>query len=137
MLGSNVINLKMEDTCRAAMSQEGLDWNVLREYEMDAGLGNGGLGRLAACFLDSIATLDLPAVGYGLRYDFGIFNQNIINGYQVEQPDEWLKQGYPWEIPHPEFSFEVHYGGRVEARSGPEGSGMALGGYQNRDRHAL
>ncbi|MGA9265734.1 MAG: glycogen/starch/alpha-glucan phosphorylase, partial [Rhodomicrobium sp.] len=69
MMGNNVINLKMEDTCRAAMFQEGLDWEDLREYEIDAGLGNGGLGRLAACFLDSIATLDLPGVGYGLRYD--------------------------------------------------------------------
>ena len=121
MMGNNVINLKMEDICRAAMSQEGLDWEDLREYEIDAGLGNGGLGRLAACFMDSIATLDLPAVGYGLRYDFGIFKQNIKNGYQVEQPDEWLKHRYPWEIPHPEFSFEVQFEGQVETRSGPKG----------------
>ena len=99
----------------------GLDWEDLREYEIDAGLGNGGLGRLAACFLDSIATLDLPGVGYGLRYDFGIFKQNIKNGYQVEQPDEWLKHRYPWEIPHPEFSFEVQFEGHVETRSGPKG----------------
>ena len=121
LMGNNVINLQMEDICRTAMSQEGLDWEDLREYEIDAGLGNGGLGRLAACFLDSIATLDLPAVGYGLRYDFGIFKQNIKNGYQVEQPDEWLKHLYPWEIPHPEFSFEVQFEGRVETRSGPKG----------------
>ena len=121
MMGNNVINLKMEDTCRAALGQVGLDWEDLREYEIDAGLGNGGLGRLAACFLDSIATLDLPGVGYGLRYDFGIFKQNIKNGYQVEQPDEWLKHRYPWEIPHPEFSFEVQFGGHVETRSGPRG----------------
>ncbi len=121
MMGNNVINLKMEDICRAAMTQEGLDWEDLREYEIDAGLGNGGLGRLAACFLDSIATLDLPAVGYGLRYDFGIFKQAIKNGYQVEQPEEWLKYRYPWEIPHPEFSFHVEFEGRVEARSGPRG----------------
>ena len=119
LIGNNVINLQMEDICRTAMSQEGLDWEDLREYEIDAGLGNGGLGRLAACFLDSIATLDLPAVGYGLRYDFGIFKQNIKNGYQVEQPEEWLKHRYPWEIPHPEFSFEVQFEGRVESRSGP------------------
>ena len=91
LMGNNVINLEMEDICRAAMAREGLEWEDLREYEIDAGLGNGGLGRLAACFLDSIATLDLPAVGYGLRYDFGIFKQNIKNGYQVEQPEEWLK----------------------------------------------
>ena len=121
LMGNNVINLQMEDICRTAMSQEGLDWEDLREYEIDAGLGNGGLGRLAACFLDSIATLDLPAVGYGLRYDFGIFKQNIKNGYQVEQPEEWLKHRYPWEIPHPEFSFEVQFEGRVETRSGPKG----------------
>ena len=121
MMGNNVINLQMEDICRKAMSQEGLDWEDLREYEIDAGLGNGGLGRLAACFMDSIATLDLPAVGYGLRYDFGIFKQNIKNGYQVEQPDEWLKHSYPWEIPHPEFSFDVQFEGRVEARYGPKG----------------
>ena len=121
LMGNNVINLHMDDVCRTAMSQEGLDWEDLREYEIDAGLGNGGLGRLAACFLDSIATLDLPAVGYGLRYDFGIFKQNIKNGYQVEQPEEWLKHRYPWEIPHPEFSFEVQFEGRVETRSGPKG----------------
>ncbi|MGD1019110.1 MAG: glycogen/starch/alpha-glucan phosphorylase [Verrucomicrobiia bacterium] len=121
LLGNNVVNLKMEDTCRAAMAQAGLDWNVLRDYEADAGLGNGGLGRLAACFLDSMSTLNLPAVGYGLRYDFGIFNQKIVNGYQVEQPDDWLKLGYPWEIAHPEFSFEVQYEGRVEARPGSKG----------------
>src|SRR5271157_905593 len=121
LMGNNVINLQMEDICRTAMSQEGLDWEDLREYEIDAGLGNGGLGRLAACFLDSIATLDLPAVGYGLRYDFGIFKQNIKNGYQVEQPEEWLKHRYPWEIPHPELSLEVQFEGHVETRSGPRG----------------
>ena len=121
MMGNNVINLQMDDICRTAMLQEGLNWEDLREYEIDAGLGNGGLGRLAACFLDSIATLDLPAVGYGLRYDFGIFKQNIKNGYQVEQPEEWLKHRYPWEIPHPEFSFDVQFEGRVEMRSSPRG----------------
>lgn len=121
LLGNNVINLRTEDVYRTAMSQEGLNWEGLREYEVDAGLGNGGLGRLAACFLDSIATLDLPAVGYGLRYDFGIFKQKIVNGYQVEQPDEWLKLRYPWEIAHPEFSFEVEFEGRVATRPGSRG----------------
>ena len=121
MMGNNVINMQMDDICRAAMDQLGLDWEDLREYEIDAGLGNGGLGRLAACFMDSIATLDLPAVGYGLRYDFGIFKQNIKNGYQVEQPEEWLKHRYPWEIPHPEFTFEVHFEGRVEMRHNAKG----------------
>jgi starch phosphorylase len=121
LLGNNVINLKLEESCRYTMAELGLDWEVLRDREVDAGLGNGGLGRLAACFLDSMATLSLPAIGYGLRYDFGIFNQKIVNGYQVEQPDEWLKLGYPWEIPHPEFSFPVQFEGRVEVISGPRG----------------
>ena len=121
LLGNNVINLKLEDTCRTAMAELGLDWEALRDHEVDAGLGNGGLGRLAACFLDSMATLNLPAVGYGLRYDFGIFNQRIVNGYQVEQPDEWLKLGYPWETAHPEFSFPVQFEGHVETFWGPNG----------------
>ncbi len=121
LLGNNVINLNLEDACRSAMTGLGLDWDALRDCEVDAGLGNGGLGRLAACFLDSMATLDLPAIGYGLRYDFGIFNQKIVNGYQVEQPDHWLKLGYPWEIAHPEFSFPVQFGGRVDVSAGPRG----------------
>ena len=121
LLGNNVINLKLEGSCRDTMAELGLDYEALRDREVDAGLGNGGLGRLAACFLDSMATLSLPAIGYGLRYDFGIFNQKIVNGYQMEQPDEWLKLGYPWEIAHPEFSFPVQFGGRVEVISGPRG----------------
>jgi len=121
LLGNNVINLNLEDSCRKAMSDVGLDWENFRDYEVDAGLGNVGLGRLAACFLDSLATLNLPAVGYGLRYDFGIFKQRIVNGYQVEQPDEWLKLGYPWEIAHPEFSFPVQFEGRVETLTGSNG----------------
>ena len=122
LLDNNVINLHLEEACREAMATFGLNWDDLRDQEVDAGLGNGGLGRLAACFLDSMATLNLPSVGYGLRYDFGIFKQRIVNGYQVEVPDEWLKLGYPWEISHPEFSFEVEFGGRVESRPGPNGS---------------
>jgi starch phosphorylase len=122
LLGNNVINLQLEDACRQALSDVGLNWDDLRDQEVDAGLGNGGLGRLAACFLDSMATLNLPAVGYGLRYDFGIFNQRIVNGYQVEVPDDWLKLGYPWEIAHPEFSFPVQFEGRIETRPGPQGT---------------
>jgi glycogen phosphorylase len=121
LLGNNVINLNLEDNCRAAMAELGLDWEAIRDCEVDAGLGNGGLGRLAACFLDSMSTLSLPAIGYGLRYDFGIFNQKIVNGYQVEQPDEWLKLGYPWEIAHPEFSFHVPFEGRVDVIAGRNG----------------
>jgi len=121
LLGSNVMNLRMEDICQKAMKKVGLDYHALRDFEVDAGLGNGGLGRLAACFMDSLATLHLPAVGYGIRYDYGIFNQKIVNGYQVEEPDPWLKNGYPWEICHPEYACEVKFEGEVEARQGPEG----------------
>jgi len=121
-LEHNVMNLRLEDACRQAVLDVGLNWDDLLDQEVDAGLGNGGLGRLAACFMDSLATLNFPCVGYGLRYDFGIFNQRIVNGYQVEVPDEWLKLGYPWEIAHPEFSFPVQFEGRVESRPGPKGS---------------
>ncbi|MEJ2108696.1 MAG: glycogen/starch/alpha-glucan phosphorylase [Acidobacteriota bacterium] len=113
LLGNNAINLKIEDLCVKAMQKEGLDWQRIRDYENDAGLGNGGLGRLAACFLDSLSTHKYPAFGYGLRYNYGIFHQHIVNGYQVEEPDAWLKHGYPWDIAHPEFSFTVGYGGQV------------------------
>jgi starch phosphorylase len=114
LLGNNVINLQMEESCREAMTEIGLDWNKLRDYEHDAGLGNGGLGRLAACFLDSMSTLRLPCIGYGLRYDYGIFKQLIVNGAQVEEPDHWLKNGYPWEIERPEYGCTVNFEGRVE-----------------------
>lgn len=117
LLGNNAINLRIEDLCVKAMEQEGLEWDHLRNYENDAGLGNGGLGRLAACFLDSLSTLKYPAIGYGLRYDYGIFNQTIVNGYQVEKPDAWLKHGYPWDIAHPEFSFDVGYEGCVKTEN--------------------
>ncbi|MBK8175287.1 MAG: glycogen/starch/alpha-glucan phosphorylase [Rhodospirillales bacterium] len=115
-MGNNVINLLLEDTCREAMRQLGLDWDVLRDVESDAALGNGGLGRLAACFLDSMATLQLPALGYGIRYDYGIFKQHIENGYQLEDPDNWLRYGNPWEVVHPELSYIVNFEGRAEPR---------------------
>ncbi len=121
LLGNNVVNLNLEETCRKALSGIGLDWNMLRDFEVDAGLGNGGLGRLAACFMDSLSTLKLPAVGYGLRYDYGIFNQKIVNGCQVEEPDAWHKNGYPWEIQHPEFAFTVKFGGNVREEQGIAG----------------
>ena len=113
LLGNNVINLKMEDLCRDALAQLDLDWKDLRDYEVDAGLGNGGLGRLAACFLDSMATLELPAYGYGIRYEYGIFNQHVVDGYQVESPDNWLRYGNPWEFPRPEVLYPVKFYGRV------------------------
>ena len=113
VMGNNVINLQLEEPVREAMRSLGLSWDILRDVERDAGLGNGGLGRLAACFLDSLATLQLPGYGYGVRYDYGIFRQTIKNGNQVEEPDNWLRFGNPWEIERPEAMFEVHFGGRV------------------------
>src|SRR5262249_14440758 len=122
-LTKNVVNLRIERACRQAAAQVGLNWDQLVEQEVDAGLGNGGLGRLAACYMDSLATLNYPSFGYGLRYDFGIFNQRIVNGYQVEVPDEWLKFGYPWEISHPEYSFTVQFEGRAEMQPRANGAG--------------
>ena len=116
-MGNNVINLQADGAVREAMESLGLSWDELREVERDAGLGNGGLGRLAACFLDSLATLQLPGYGYGLRYDYGIFRQAIKDGNQVEEPDNWLRFGNPWEIERPEAQFEVHFGGRVQMES--------------------
>ena len=112
-LGNNIINLQIEDELKKGLEEMGVSLEELREQEVDAGLGNGGLGRLAACFLDSLATLDLPAFGYGLRYDYGIFRQEIENGYQVEQPDEWLRFGDPWETQHHSIAVTVNFGGRV------------------------
>jgi starch phosphorylase len=118
-MGNNVINLRMDQAVTTAMSELGLDWSYLRDIEPDAGLGNGGLGRLAACFLDSMATLELPGYGYGVRYDYGIFRQAIKDGCQVEEPDHWLRHGNPWEIERPEYQFEVHFGGRVVEERDP------------------
>ena len=117
LLGNNVINLKADQLCRDALKDFGVNWNDLRDYETDAGLGNGGLGRLAACYLDSMSTLDLAGMGYGLRYDYGIFRQRIVGGNQVEEPDHWLKDGYPWEMARPEYAQHVHFGGHVECRT--------------------
>ena len=117
LLGNNVINLKADQLCRDALEEYGINWNDLRDYETDAGLGNGGLGRLAACYIDSMSTLNLAGMGYGLRYDYGIFRQRIVNGCQVEEPDHWLKDGYPWEMARPEYAQHVHFGGHVECRS--------------------
>ncbi len=114
LLGNNVINLKADKTCDAALKTFGIDWQSLRDYETDAGLGNGGLGRLAACYIDSMSTLNLAGMGYGLRYDYGIFRQKIVGGCQVEEPDQWLKDGYPWEMARPEYAQQVHFGGHVE-----------------------
>ena len=100
-LSNNVLNLLLESLTKQAVEHEGLDWLATLEEEPDAGLGNGGLGRLAACFLDSMATLQLPAMGYGLRYDYGIFRQEIVDGQQIECPDHWLRYPDPWEVARP------------------------------------
>ncbi len=113
-LGNSLVNMGLLDECAKALHDLGYNLEDLREAEWDAGLGNGGLGRLAACFLDSMATLGYPSYGYGLRYDYGIFHQRIVNGAQVEVPDAWLRYGNPWEIPRPGDRFRVQFFGRVE-----------------------
>src|SRR5713226_4389059 len=113
-LANNLLNLGLYDTAREAMRMMGLEVSDLLEQEVDAGLGNGGLGRLAACFLDSMATLDVPGYGYGIRYEFGMFDQEIKAGWQIEKPDEWLRFGNPWEMPRPEYWVPVGFGGRTE-----------------------
>lgn len=113
-LGNSLINLDLYGNAADAIKELGYNLEELREKEWDAGLGNGGLGRLAACFLDSLATLELPAVGYGIRYEYGIFFQSIKDGYQVETPDNWLRLGNIWEFPRPEFLYPVSFYGRVE-----------------------
>ncbi|XP_020846936.1 glycogen phosphorylase, liver form isoform X2 [Phascolarctos cinereus] len=112
-LQNTMINLGLKNACDEAIYQLGLDIEELEEIEEDAGLGNGGLGRLAACFLDSMATLGLAAYGYGIRYEYGIFNQKIREGWQVEEADDWLRHGNPWEKARPEFMVPVHFYGRV------------------------
>ena len=113
-LGNAMINLGVADETTRGLYKLGLELEEIAEAEHDAGLGNGGLGRLAACFLDSCATLQLPVLGYGIRYEYGMFRQKIENGYQVEEPDHWLRDGNPWELERPEFTQRVHFGGRSE-----------------------
>jgi glycogen phosphorylase len=122
VLTSNLINLGMYDETRRAMEELSIDLEAVADEEPDMGLGNGGLGRLAACFLDSLATLEIPAMGYGIRYEFGIFDQDIRNLQQVELPENWLRYGTPWEIAHPEIIFTVHFYGRVKQTRLPDGS---------------
>jgi len=118
---NNLINLGMYEETRKAMEDLDIDLDEIVEWEPDAGLGNGGLGRLAACFMDSLATLEIPAYGYGIRYEFGIFDQLIRNMRQIELPDAWLKYGNPWEVPRPEYSFTVRFNGRVKETTLPDG----------------
>ena len=112
-LMNSLLNLAIEEPCKAALEQHGVDLHQVREIESDAALGNGGLGRLAACFLDSMATLNIPGYGYGIRYEYGMFSQHLDGGRQVEHPDNWLRYGNPWEFPRPEVLFQVKFGGRV------------------------
>jgi starch phosphorylase len=120
-LGNAMLNLGITDAASQAMHDLGIRLEDLAGAEIDAGLGNGGLGRLAACFMDSCAILQLPVMGYGIRYEYGMFRQRIVDGEQVEEPDHWLRDGNPWEIELPEYSQLVHYGGRSESYLTPAG----------------
>ena len=115
-LGNNMINLLCYDDVRETLEELGLDMNLIEDQEPDAALGNGGLGRLAACFLDSLSTLGYPAYGCGIRYKYGMFKQKIENGFQIEAPDDWLKDGNPFEMKRPEYAVEVRFGGYVTVR---------------------
>ena len=119
-LGNNLINLCAYGEVKEALEELGFDLNCIEDQEPDPALGNGGLGRLAACFLDSLATLNYAAYGCGIRYHYGMFKQKIENGYQIEVPDNWLKNGYPFELRRPEYAKEVHFGGYVRVEYDPE-----------------
>lgn len=121
-LGNNLINVGLYEPARQMLQALGIDLEDLIEQEAEPGLGNGGLGRLAACFLDSLATLEMPAMGYGIRYEFGIFHQAIQDGWQVEYPDKWLSFGNPWEIPRPDYRVEVKLGGYTRAYRDEQGN---------------
>ena len=130
-LANNVTNLLLDAIARQAVKQKNLDWLGMLEAEPDAGLGNGGLGRLAACFLDSMATMQLPAMGYGLRYEYGIFRQTIQDGWQHEQPDNWLRRPDPWEVIRPHEKVEVKLGCSFELRWRRPAT------HPRKDRHAV
>jgi starch phosphorylase len=114
MMQNALVNIDMESKYKQSLLDIGYNLEDLYEEEADAGLGNGGLGRLAACFLDSLATLEIPAWGYGIRYDYGIFKQVIKDGKQIEIPDYWLKNGNPWEIERPDVTYPVRFGGHIK-----------------------
>src|SRR5215471_20693367 len=117
-LANNVTNLLLDPLVQDAVRTKGIDWLDLIEQEPDAGLGNGGLGRLAACFLDSMATMQLPATGYGLRYEYGMFRQSFVNGWQQENPDNWLRDADPWEIARAHEKVEVKLNCSFKVRDG-------------------
>ena len=120
-LGNHLLNLDLREPVEEALKEFAVTLEDIEDTEPDAGLGNGGLGRLAACFLDSCATLGLPVTGYGLRYEYGMFHQHIDNGYQVEDPDHWMRDGHPWEVERPEYTQLVRFGGRTEHFTDPLG----------------
>jgi starch phosphorylase len=122
MLGNALINMDLYDECYNILKKDGYSLEEIRDFEKDMGLGNGGLGRLAACYLDSMATLELPAFGYGIRYEYGIFEQEIENGYQIEYADSWLSGGNPWDIMRRELAFNVKFYGRVERTKNADGT---------------
>jgi len=121
-LMNSLLNMDIHDACSEALHKLGIELEALRNLEHDAALGNGGLGRLAACFLDSMATLNIPGTGYGIRYEYGMFRQKIEDNQQVELPENWLTHGNPWEFPRPEVSYKVRFGGRVMEYQGPDGN---------------
>ncbi len=120
-LRQNLINLGIFDAAAEAAGGLGLEYEAILQQEEEPGLGSGGLGRLAACYLDSLATLQIPAIGYGIRYEFGIFDQEIRDGWQVEVSDRWLRNGNPWELARPQLRFPVRFGGHTEQRRGEDG----------------
>ena len=120
-LANNLFNLGLTDSIRRATEEIGIRLDEIISQEEEPGLGNGGLGRLAACYLDSLATLGVPAIGYGIRYEFGIFDQEIRDGWQVEITDKWLRNGNPWEIRRPQSAVNVRFGGRTEGRTDSTG----------------
>ena len=130
-LGNNIINLGAKKAVKEALEELGFDLNAIEDQEPDPALGNGGLGRLAACFLDSLATFGYPAYGCGIRYHYGMFKQKIKDGYQVEVPDEWLKNGYPFELRRPEYATEVKFGGYVKTEWDGERNHFVQEGYQS------
>ncbi len=127
-LENSLLNLGLYDVCCQALKELDLDMEYIRSFEADAGLGNGGLGRLAACFIDSMATLGIPGQGYGLRYEFGLFHQRITNGRQIETADNWLALPSPWEFERPEYHFKVRFGGKVEKKPDAFGRKKLYGG---------
>ena len=131
-LGNNLINLTVYNEVKEALDEMGINLNAIEDQEPDPALGNGGLGRLAACFMESLATLGYPAYGCGIRYHYGMFRQKIENGYQVEEPDNWLQNGYPFELKRPEYNFEVKFGGYVRAEAQADGrTKFVQEGYQS------